>query len=118
MKRVTALLAAGLCLFATTMLPVARAVAQDHVVTDANLNHKLAEAKTAADHEMIAEYYDNEAAENEKKAELHRVSKNIWYKVPNQFHCNELIRAFHDAAEQDKGLAAFHREMAKKAEAH
>jgi hypothetical protein len=41
-----------------------RAVAQeDHVVTDANLNEKVKNAKTEGDHEMIAEYYDKEAAD-------------------------------------------------------
>ena len=86
------LLAAGFFLLAATVLPTMRAGAQDHVVTDANLNQKLASAKTPADHEMIAAYYDTEAAENEKKAELHRASKNIFYKAPNQLHCSELIK--------------------------
>jgi hypothetical protein len=115
MKRVTMLLAAGLCMLAATALPTMRAGAQDHVVTDANLNQKLASAKTEGDHEMIAEYYDTEAAENQKKAELHRASKNIFYKGSNQLHCNELIKAFKDAADQDKALATAHRKMAKKA---
>ena len=43
------LLAAGFFLLAATMLPATRAVAQDHVVTDANLNQKLANAKTEGD---------------------------------------------------------------------
>jgi hypothetical protein len=115
MKRVTMLLAAGFFLLAATVLPTMRAGAQDHVVTDANLNQKLASAKTPADHEMIAAYYDTEAAENEKKAELHRASKNIFYKAPNQLHCSELIKAYREAADQDKALAATHRKMAKKA---
>ena len=114
MKRVTMLLAAGIFMLAATTLPAMRAVAQeDHVVTDANLNEKLKNAKTEGDHEMIAEYYDKEAADNAQKAELHRVSKNVYSKAPNQFHCNELIKAFQDAADQDKALAAAHREMAK-----
>ncbi|SRR5216684_8758326 len=116
MKRVTMLLAAGIFMLAATTLPAMRAVAQeDHVVTDANLNEKLKNAKTEGDHEMIAEYYDKEAADNAQKAELHRVSKNVYSKAPNQFHCNELIKAFQDAADQDKALAAAHRKMAKQA---
>ncbi len=110
------LLAAGIFLLAATMLPTMRAVAQeDHIVTDANLNDKLKTAKTEGDHEMIAEYYDKEAADNAAKAELHRVSKNVYFKPPNQLHCNELIKAYQDAADQDKALAAAHRRMAKHA---
>jgi hypothetical protein len=115
MKRVTMLLAAGIFVLAATGLPTMRAVAQDHVVTDTNLNEKLKSAKTAGDHEMIAEYYDKEAADNGQKAELHRVSKNIYSKAPNQLHCNGLIKAYQDAADQDKALAVAHRKMAKQA---
>ncbi len=115
MKRVTMLLAAGLVLLAATTLPRMQALAQDHVVTDANLKEKLATAKTPADHEMIAEYYDKEAAENEKKAELHRAMRNMYTKPINQLHCYPLVDAFEEAAHQDKALAAYHREMAKKA---
>ncbi|HLK80785.1 MAG TPA: hypothetical protein VKT99_04715 [Xanthobacteraceae bacterium] len=117
MKRVTMLLAAGLVVLAATTLPVMRAVAQDHVVSDANLKQKLEEAKTPADHEMIAEYYDREAAENEKKAELHRDMRNMYTKPINQLHCNPLVTAYQQAASQDKALAVYHREMAKKVEA-
>jgi hypothetical protein len=72
-------------------------------------------AKTPADHEAVAAYYDNEAAENEKKAHLHRLSANMYTKPINAGHCNALVNAYQDAADQDKALAANHREMAEKA---
>jgi nitrate reductase cytochrome c-type subunit len=116
MTRVTTLLAAGLVLLAATTLPTMRAVAQeDHVVTDANLNQKVKDAKTAGDHEMIAEYYDKEAADNAQKAELHRTMRNVYIKPPLQAHCGYLVKAYQEAADQDKALASAQRQMAKEA---
>ncbi len=115
MKRVTVLLGMGLVLLAVAVLPTIRAGAQPAVVTDDNLNQMIANAKTPADHEAIAAYYDGEAAKNEKLAALHRASRNIYTKTLNQGHCNALINGYQMAAAADKALAAGHREMAKKA---
>jgi hypothetical protein len=115
-RQVTGLLAAGLIVLAATMLPVVRAVAQKGTVTDANLKEMIAKAKTSADHEAIAAYYDNEAADNEQKAHLHRDAANIYGKPIAVAHCNGLVRAFKAAADQDKALAAYHHRMARKAE--
>jgi len=114
MKRVTLLVAAGLTLLAATTLPTMRAIAQeDHVVTDANLQQKVKNAKTAGDHEMIAEYYDKEAADNQQKAELHKTMGNVYFKGPAPAHCHYLAQAYQQAADQDKALAATQRQMAK-----
>ena len=116
MKRVTTLLAAGVFLLAATTLPTMRAVAQeDHVVTDANLNQKVKNAKTAGDHEMIAEYYDKEAADNAQKVQLHLSMRNVYFKGPMPAHCYYLAKAYQQAADQDKALAAAQRQMAKQA---
>ena len=108
------LIAAGLFLLAAAIVPTIRAVAQQTAVTDDNLNQMITSAKTPADHQAIAVYYDTEAAENEKKASLHSRNKNMYSKADFSAHCNALIRYYQQAAEQDKALAAFHREMAKK----
>jgi hypothetical protein len=64
--KVTSVLIAG-CLLLATALPAVKAVAQQNAtVTDDNLNEMIKSAKTPADHEAIAAYYDAEAAENEK----------------------------------------------------
>jgi hypothetical protein len=116
MNRVTMLLAAGVLLIAATTLPTMRAVAQeDHVVTDANLQQKVKNAKTSGDHEMIAEYYDKEAADNQQKAELHKTMGNVYFKPAGKAHCNALASAYQDAANQDTALAAQHRKMGKAA---
>jgi hypothetical protein len=118
MKRVTLLLAAGAVLLAATTLPIVRAVGQEPgLVTDSNLNKMIKNAKTPSDHQMIAQYYDREAAENETKAKIHRITENMYFKTANRVHCDALIKAYQQAADQDKALAAYHREMAKKAAA-
>jgi hypothetical protein len=114
MKRVTISLAVGLLLLAAASLPNIKAIAQQTAVTDDNLNQMITSAKTAADHEAIAVYYDTEAAENEKKASLHSRNKNMYSKLDFSAHCNALITEYQQAAKQDNALAAFHREMAKK----
>jgi hypothetical protein len=116
MKRVTMSLAAGIFLLAATTVPTMRAVAQgDHVVTDANLQQKVKNAKTEGDHEMIAEYYDKEAVDNQQKAELHKTMGNVYFKGPAPAHCHYLAQAYQQAADQDKALAAAQRQMAKQA---
>ena len=114
MKRITLLLGAAFVLLAPT-LTVIRAAAQPGVVTDNNLSQMIKDAKTPSDHEQIAEYYDREAAENQTKAELHRISENMYFKTSNRLHCDRLIKAYQEGADQDKALAAYHRDMAKKA---
>jgi hypothetical protein len=119
MKRVTMLLAAGFFLLAATTLPVMRAVAQQETVTDDNLDQAIASAKTPADHEAMATYYDKEAADNEAKAKLHHAvhhnyEKFKWKQSAMGPHCDELAKFYQRSADQDKALAAGHREMAKK----
>ncbi len=111
MKRLTILFALALILGVAAI----GARAEEGAVNGGNLNQKIAAAKSAADHEAIALYYDNEAAENEKMVSLHRVSKNIYSKSNNQLHCNNLIKAYEQAVSEDKELAAMHRQMAKEA---
>jgi hypothetical protein len=116
MKRVTMLLAAGLVLIAVTIVSAPRAGAQSQVVTDQNLKQMITNAKTPADHEAIAAYYDKEAQANEAKAHLHRDMANIYAKPGMTAHCNNLAKDFHRAAEEDKALAADQRAMAAKSE--
>src|SRR5260370_12490721 len=106
MKRVTILLAAGVVLLAATVLPIIRANAQQAVVTDQNVDQMITTAKTPADHEAIAAYYDREAAENEEKEHLHRLTENMYTKTINLAHCSSLVAAYQQAAKEDKALAA------------
>jgi hypothetical protein len=118
-KRVTLLLIAAGLLLTAAALPTTKAFAQQSTaVTDDNLNEMIKSAKTPADHEAIAVYYDGEATENEKKARLHTTNVNMYSKLSFLPHCKALVKAFQDAADQDKALAAAHRAMAKTAGVH
>jgi hypothetical protein len=114
MRRVAVLLGAVLLVLGMT-LATTRAGAQPEIVTNDNLNQMIARAKTPSDHEAIAAYYDHEAANNQKMAELHRASENIYTKTTNVLHCKALIKSYQEAAREDQALAAWHRQMAKKA---
>lgn len=114
MRRVAVLFGAVLLMLGMT-LATSRVDAQPEVVTNDNLNQMIAKAKTSADHKAIAAYYDREAANNQKMAELHRASENIYTKTTNLLHCKALIKSYQEAAQEDQALAAWHREMAKKA---
>jgi hypothetical protein len=114
MKKVTTLFL-GFVLLAAAMLPATWAIAQQPLVTASNLTEMIKNAKTPAEHEAIAAFYDKEAAANEEMAKIHRDDANIYAKPGMTLHCNNLARDFRRAAKEDKALAAAHREMAKKA---
>ena len=123
MRRVIILLAAGIIMLAATTLPTFRASAQQAVVTDDNLDQSLASAKTPADYEAIAAYYDKEAADNDARAKLHHAVHHNYVKFHLKTatdmapHCDSLAKDYQRAADQDKALAAGHRKMAKAATA-
>jgi hypothetical protein len=115
MNRLNVLLAGALVLVAAASLSTIRAVAQTSSVTDDNLSESIANAKTPADHEAIATYYDEEAADADKKAALHRRSVSIAKPVGMANMCSGLAKYWEKVSAQDKELAKAHREMAKAA---
>jgi len=122
MKRLTALLLAALMVAGAASLLTVRARAQQAGVTDDNLAEAIANAKTPADHEAIAEYYDREAAQAESRAKAHRAMAKFYEKFhlkPADMgpHCNALADAYDKAAAEATALAADHRAMEKTATA-
>jgi len=122
MKRVTILFFVGaMLLVGAASVPTFRAVAQSAAVTDDNLAQSIANAKTAADHEAIAAYYDQEAADAKKKADLHRNVADTYQKlniakpVGMVNMCKGLVKYWDKVADQAKDLAKAHRAMAKAA---
>jgi hypothetical protein len=117
MKRVTMLLAAGFVLLAATTLPVMRAVAQQATVTSDNLDQMIENAKTPADHESIAKYYDQQAAKDDEQAKLHQEQVKAYATNPRlstmQMHCSRLIDLSKEEAKENRRLAHDHRMMAK-----
>ncbi len=121
MTQIIMRLAAGLTLLAAAALLSIRAGAQPAVVTDAQLDKVITNAKTPADREAIAAYFDQEAADTKKKADLHRRTAETYrnLKIAKPVYMAQMcdnIAAMWDkiAADQEK-LANAHREMAKKA---
>ena len=75
----------------------------------------------AADQEAIAAYYDQEAADAKKKADLHRNTADTYQKlniakpVGMLNMCTSLVKYWDQVAEQARDLARAHRAMAKAA---
>ena len=123
MKRVTILLAAGLMLLAAASLPITRAGAQQAAITDDNLDQMIASAKAPADHEAIAAYYEQQAADAKKKAELHRSTAETYRKlkmgkpVDMAHMCDGIAAMWDKIATDNLKLAKAHEHMAKAAPA-
>jgi len=121
MKRAIILLAAGLVLLAAAGLPTMRAGAQQTVVTDDNLDQMIASAKAPADHEAIAAFYKQQAADAKKKAELHRSTAETYRKlkmgkpVDMAHMCDGIAAMWDKIATDNLKLAKAHEHMAKAA---
>jgi hypothetical protein len=121
MRRATIFLAAVLMLFAAASLPNIRADAQQAVVTDDNLDQMITSAKTPAEHEAIAAFYEQQATDAKKKAELHRNTADTYRKlkiskpVGMAEMCDGIAAMWAKIAADNSKLAEAHREMAKQA---
>jgi hypothetical protein len=121
MRRATIFLAAVLMLFAAASLPNIRADAQQAVVTDDNLDQMITSAKTPAEHEAIAAFYEQQATDAKKKAELHRNTADTYRKlkiskpVGMAEMCDGIAAMWAKIASDNSRLAEAHREMAKQA---
>ena len=119
MKRVTMLLAAVLVLLAAASLPIMRAGAQQAVVTDDNVDQMIASAKTPADHEAIATFYEQQAADAKKKADLHRRIAETYrrLKISKPVYmadmCDGIAAMWDKIAADNSKLAKAHQNMAK-----
>jgi hypothetical protein len=118
MKRLMMVLAPVLLvLVAATALPTTRAFAQDKDTT--NIEEMIQNAKTPADYEAIADYYQKRGDEAQKQLEWHQSLYKTYEANPRQsqlrMHCHRLIRIYKDQAKEDKVMADQYRDMAKKA---
>lgn len=116
-----AILGAALLLAMGLGLPTMQATA-----ADVDIVEKLKGAKTAADHESIAGYYESQAAEAKKNADLHRKMADTYTAggtsigkgsgpVPLPQHCQNLAKAFDEEAAHYTSMAEAHRALAKAA---
>jgi hypothetical protein len=84
-----------------------------------DIEQMIATAKTPADQEAVAAYFDREATEARSKAELHRRMAKAYglnrelYNAEELVHCEKIARAFDRNAEWASKVAEAHRKMAK-----
>lgn len=86
----------------------------------------IATAKTSEDHQKLAAYYREKAAEAKAEAAEHEKMLEAYNQNPVTHppakamggpaeHCHTMIRLFNDEAKEDLALAAEHEQMAKAA---
>ena len=87
-----------------------------------DLEKAVTGAKTPADHEAIASYYDREGATAKAKAKEHRKLAESYRNLAvagRQFHmedhCQRLAQYYESAAAENAELAEAHRQMAQEA---
>jgi hypothetical protein len=80
-----------------------------------NLEKAVREAKTPADHEAIAAYYDKEATTATAKVEEHRRLAETYRSIagskgplPMEGHCQQLAQTYESAAADNAALATAH----------
>jgi hypothetical protein len=117
MKRLVMMLSAGTV--ALMLSSGAWASGAEHVDSA-----QIAAAKTTADHEAIAKSYDAEAVAADAKATAHESMAKTYRtggapKGSNTAHtamaghCEKLVKQYRGVAEENRLLAAAHRQMAK-----
>jgi len=114
-------LALGLLLMVTvaSAVPVGPAAAAGAT----EIEQLIAKAKTPADHEAIAAYYDKQAAAARANAEIHKRMLESYRKAGGPLlekwhldhHCSSLIKDYENAANMNATMAEAHRKMAVEA---
>ena len=123
MRRITVgVTLAIVALVAVLYMPTQHVGAQQAEKFD--LEKAITGAKTSADHEAIASYYDREAATAKDKAAEHQRLAETYRTLaasgraplqPMGMHCQQLAQIYESAAAENTALAAAHRQMAKEA---
>lgn len=107
----------GVFLLSASLSSGVTVIAGEHAMTGEEVSQLIGTAKTAADHELLATYFDREAADVRAKAELHRQFearyKNVKYLSTPEKHCARIAKDFEGVAANASALANEHREMAK-----
>ena len=90
---------------------------------DKNIEQMISEAKTPADHEAIAAYYEKEAQDAQQKYEEHLKLKAAYAKIPHlaskgfglPYHCDSIAKKYEGIAKDYEALAKLHKSMAESA---
>lgn len=85
-----------------------------------SIEQLITEAKTPADHEAIAKYYDQEAQAAHKKHQEHLQLKSSYGKTPHLAsktglpqHCEQIATSYDKIAKEYEALAKVHRDAAQ-----
>lgn len=77
----------------------------------------IVEAKTPADHEAIAEYYDRQTTEAESEARFEEAMAERYRQIHPRWltadHCIKIAQDYEGIAQQNSQLAAAHRALAQ-----
>lgn len=93
-------------------------------VTDDNVAERIAQAKTSADHEAIAEYYKAQAAVAAAKVKEHEAMLASYKNVAGtsleimRNHCKGLIQSYGQEQREYEALAKEHEKLAQAAGGH
>lgn len=125
--RAALMTAALVALGAFVSVPAAAQKTDKPTLSAQELKDLIANPKTKADHEFVADYYDEQAANYEAGAKLHQELAAFYQRHPERAlsnhpgspgtyeHCDKLSKELQMAAEDARGLAAEQRQMAKEA---
>ena len=87
-----------------------------------SIEQMIAEAKTPADHEAIAAYYEKEAQEAHQKHTAHQQLRESYAKIQVLrsktgvlAHCNDIAKYYEKIAKDYEALAKLHHDLAKTA---
>lgn len=106
----------------TTNKPENAAVMHEHGHGSGAIVDKVANARTAADHEAVAGWFEQEAARFDAQAALHEKLARTYRtggapkgarRDTMARHCDRLVKEYKDAARTNREMAAMHRQMAK-----
>lgn len=89
--------------------------------THEQVEDRIANARTRADHQGLAQFFDQEAQEAKSRAEKHRAmskrytdpvwtGRGSWIHLRD--HCDTLVGLYEKAEQENKALAALHRQIA------
>lgn len=97
-------------------------------VTDANLNQRIQQASTPADHAAIAAYYDEQARDSERLRRERQDARRHYAHVPAGVyyptgttpgileHYDRLIEGYDQTARESRALSHWHQRLAESAE--
>ncbi len=89
--------------------------------THEQVEQRIAAARTRADHQSLAQFFEQEAQESKKRAEKHRtMGKSFaiegWGRgkagIQARDHCETLVGLYEKAEQENRSLAALHRQLA------